>query len=290
MNSHFVASPSQPATFPERFHTLWYMFIRAAENIDGDSAEQDRLFNQLVYAKELGTPVTQQEIPSVPVSPWRGLPYLVDDFQVAWVEKSWQLRPHERRNFAAFTARLLALGSCDLDISLCALWLLRETLEASRPIEPDPTTPPRTPLSELLPAVAQWFQISNTKLLKLAVHQWGDGNNTELALPGELARAEAVDRPGFSILRWVFWRKRLGELCYHQGASDVAATAKIAFEHMIITGRLLGHQIPGEKSYWSRVYHTLDMELKRSGKPSVGLEEIVTEPAWADEDELQQAS
>jgi len=280
--SRFVKPPTELFNLQDDLHALWYMFVRAAQNIDADSAEQDRLFNQLNYAKELGAPVGGED-----VSPWTSLPHLVDDVQTAWINDSMQLSPSERRNFAAFTARLLALGICDIKISLCALWLLRETLETTRPIEHDPLSQ-ELALSDLLPAVVEWFQISSTQLLKLAVYQWvDDKTSADIALPGELAQAEGIQQPGFSVDRWVFWRKRLGELCYYHGAGGVANNAKQAFNHVIMTGGLLGHEIPGEKNYSSRMFRALDLELQRSGKSSVGLEDIETEPAWADEAELR---
>ncbi|KAK4946706.1 hypothetical protein LTR10_014208 [Elasticomyces elasticus] len=280
--SRFVKNPAQVSTYQEDFHALWYMFIRAAQNIDAESAEQDRLFNQLVYAKELGATLGGED-----VSAWIYLPYLVEDFEEAWVDNSRKLSPSKRRNFAAFTARLLALGACDVNISLCALWLLRETLETTRAIGPDPYVQ-QLAISEILPAVVEWFHISSTKLLKLAVHEWSDGKSiTDIALPGALAQAEGIQQPGFSIFRWVFWRNRLGELYYHEGADGVRANAKKAFDHMILTGRLLGHEIPGEKTYWSVVFRRLDRELQRSGKASVGLEDILPEPGWANEPESE---
>ena len=119
------AQSNEPATFQHDIHDLWYMFIRTAQVTDAGSPSQDRHVAQLIYAKELGTGRRTGQTADDTFKLWTDLPYLLEDMREAWEKQSMKLDPTHRRNFAVFTARLLALGVCDSSISWCALWLLR---------------------------------------------------------------------------------------------------------------------------------------------------------------------
>jgi len=120
------AQSNEPATFFQQdIHDLWYMFIRTAQVTDADSPSQDRHVTQLIFAKGLGTRLRTGQTADDTFKLWTDLPYLLEDMREAWEKQSMKLDPTHRRNFAVFTARLLALGVCDSSISWCALWLLR---------------------------------------------------------------------------------------------------------------------------------------------------------------------
>ena len=127
-------TPRDVASFQRDLHDLWYMFIRAAQITDGDDPNQDRYITLLMYAKELSNVYIPGNLADTSNASglWTDLPYLVDDVREAWETQSRDLSPAHRRNFAAFTARLLGLGICNSSsISYCVLWLLCEALETS---------------------------------------------------------------------------------------------------------------------------------------------------------------
>ena len=64
---------------------------------------------------------------------------------------------------------------------------------------------------------------------------------------------------------------------------EVAKMARRGFDAMIISGRLMGYDIPGEAKYWEKVEKALEEELRRSGKVSVSAEDICIDLDWADD-------
>jgi hypothetical protein len=95
---------------------------------------------------------------------WTDLPYLALDLQ-EFATQLMNMSATHRRNLAAFTARVTGLGIADL--SSCALWLLRETLEVGRPVIMSDGVE-TVSIAELLPACIAWFQYSSHKLLRLS--------------------------------------------------------------------------------------------------------------------------
>lgn len=119
-------------------HDLWYMLIKAAKVTSVKDASQDRLVISVLYARELGTlkwalasgDQNDSELQIALTSHgriWTDLPFLAKDMQEAWRE-FLMLQSEERHNLEGFVARLAALDS----LSLCRIWLLRETLETPR--------------------------------------------------------------------------------------------------------------------------------------------------------------
>jgi Protein of unknown function (DUF3632) len=291
INHRYVQS-KQPVTFFQHdLHDLWYMFIRTAQVTDADSPSQDRLVAQLIYAKELlSTGRRTGQTTDDAFMLWTDLPYLVEDMREAWENQSMKLDPIHRHNFAAFTARLLALGVCDSRISWCALWLLREALETSRPLlipaeGNNSGEGELVSVAELLPAAVEWFQYSSHKLLTLAVenHSFAaEADSSHISVPGELAQSAGVEQAGSSVSRWIFWRARLREICLCEDP-ELAKVARCGFDAMIISGRLMGYDIPGEAKYWAKVEKALEEELWRSGKASVSAEDICIDLGWVED-------
>lgn len=265
-------------------HDLWYTLIQAAQIMPADDAAQDRLVHQVLYARSLGTlrrtttGTEEQAITADGGRIWTNLPYLVCDLQTVW-EQSTALSPTHRHNLAAFTARLAALGVGGADLSDAALWLLRTALETPRPLT-KAGGGDSISLAELLPACVAWFQYCNHRLLTLSVSQ--HGSHAPAATPGELAQIAQVSHWGFSVARWLFWRRRFKELSRCTDDDVVARQGKRGFGLMVKTGRDLGYQIPGEANYVAKVQQALLDELKRSGKQYVTSDEIVIDLDWAD--------
>jgi Protein of unknown function (DUF3632) len=208
----------------------------------------------------------------------------------AWEKQSMKLDPTHRHNFAAFTARLLALGVCDSSISWCALWLLREALETSRPL----LIPAEggnggegqlASVAELLPAAVEWFQYSSHKLLTLAVENHSftaEADSSHILVPGELAQSAGVKQAGCSVSRWIFWRTRLREICLCED-TELAKVARRGFDAMMTSGRMMGYDIPGEAKYWAKVEKALEEELRRGSKVSVSAEDICIDLDWTED-------
>ena len=303
------------ADFDWDMHDLWHVFIQAARTTQADDPAQDRLVAQVLFARSLGTlrrttttgTEKEEAITSDGARIWTDLPYLVTDLREAWLNSS-NLSPAHRHNLAAFTARLTALGICDADLSVCALWLLRTALETPRPLSPAEadSDPSKELLSiiDLLPACITWFQHSNHKLLTLSVQNHvptapipdpDPDPGLPLPEPGPLAQNAGISQPGFSVPRWLFWRRRFKELSrstcadvtYNNNnnkavAETVAEQGKRGFNYMIQPGRELGYDVPGEAEYAAKVAQALTEELKRSGKACVTSDEVVVDLDWAD--------
>ncbi len=62
----------------------------------------------------------------------------------------------------------------------------------------------------------------------------------------------------------------------------LAQEAKCGFNNMINCGREMGYIVEGEERYWAKVMGLIADVLERSGEESVGLEDIVADPSWAD--------
>jgi len=180
---------------------------------------------------------------------WSDLPFLGLDLLAIWKQCAG-MTAKQRINLAAATGKCVAHGVGGADIVLSAIWLLKgleEDRELSRPIV------------DFVPACTALLKNCRHKILKLC-----NSNDSE-----------------FKMERWLCWRKRLQELSRSEDES-VAKAAKEGFDIMINCGREMGYIVDGEEKYWAKVTGLLVDKLKRSGKESVGLEDIVTDPAWVD--------
>jgi len=198
---------------------------------------------------------------------WSDLPFLVEDLRDAWKTslRTRQMSVQARCNLAAFTARLIAHGVCDLQLTICALWTLRDALETSRPLTTtSPVLPPsnvpgsaagaeqendggdEVSIADLLPACRAFIEYSYFKLMALSMRtqtilEQPDLNVADL---GDLARDVVADissglsmeGAGLSMARWHFWKRRLQQLGQELGAisgyEDVAKDASRAFNIM----------------------------------------------------------
>lgn len=227
--------------FEYDLHDLWYLIIQAAKITSADHPAQDRLASQVIHIREMGVisrktskPQEEDTIGDFREEAltskgriWVDLPFLVDEIREAW----GKTMPHrQRHNLSAFVARLTSWGICDPDISLCAIWILRDTLESPRPlVGMDDSQSNKdghelnqdTPISMLLPAAVSWFEYCGYKLETLCIIN----QDFELSTIGDLARdANVSPASGFSVSRWHFWKSRLEEIC-HCDNQEVATLA-----------------------------------------------------------------
>ena len=286
-NYRYTISTNPIVLFEWDMHDLWYIFIQAAKITPADDPAQDRLVAQLLYAREMctlrrkTTGIDEEAITSDGLRIWTDLPYLVADMREAW-EKSMDMSPSHRHNFAAFTARLPALGVCGTGLSSCALWLLREALETPRQLTRPENGSGEVAVAELLRACLAWLTYCSHKLLTLSVtnHSFPEAD-LHLSEPGELARNAKVERAGFSVSRWLFWRQRFKDLT-RCGDEQVAEEAGRGFDSMINTGRQMGYEIAGEAKYWTKLQNALSDELRRSGKNNVSTDDMVVDLDWTE--------
>ena len=202
--SRFPNQPLEEIEFD--LHDLWDTIIRTAIITPANDPGQDRLVAEVVLAREFGSlgpnaTTADGEVLS-------GLPFLVGDITAACTGKLMALKPEERENLAAFTARLVAAGVRAPELGSCALFVLRETLET-------PLTTTDFATHKLLTDAVAWFNFAGHRL---AVFSGGNGHKPlsgekgTLTTVGELAREAGILEPGFSTKRWHFWRQRLEEL------------------------------------------------------------------------------
>jgi hypothetical protein len=234
-------------------HDFWHICMQSAKVTHADDAGQGRLVAQILYARDMGT-LSRNTMGEYEEAVTEGgrictdLPYLVPDFKTIW-EQSMDITPSHRRNLAAFTARLIALGVGGPELTYCALWLLRETLEVPRTLLKSEAGK-EAAVFELLPACLQWFRYSSHKLLILSAKNYNTRLEDDVA--GELAMKAGVEQSEFSIERWLFWRNGFKELT-RCGDEKLQDDVKLCSLMMIRRVRELGLDVPGEKEYDTRV-------------------------------------
>ena len=190
-------------------HDLWSFVMKTAMTIPAnDGPAQKGLIAVVVGAREL---------PSVGSTAdgvlWKDLPFLIEHVSRFWLDNWRVLKKKERLNLAAFTARLVAKDESASNLGLCALIVLRETLETRRPLH-GTEYGYDTSVADLLPAAVAWFKFAGPMLLKSSLETETSHSRgmEDLIAVGELTQNAGVPYLGFSPERWHFWEKRLGQL------------------------------------------------------------------------------
>ncbi|MCJ1404374.1 hypothetical protein MMC11_007599 [Xylographa trunciseda] len=93
---------------------------------------------------------------------------------------------------------------------------------------------------------------------------------------GALAQRAGIDQHGFSIKRWLFWRRRLQELS-HNADTAVAEKSNKGFMSMISCGRNLDYDVPGEAKIAEKLQAAMGEALAKSGKESFMKFEMVND-------------
>jgi hypothetical protein len=255
------------------------MFIETAKVFDHDDAFQEKLIQSLLWAKEYDALRRALHRGETDELDWDAYGF-EESLQAAWellFTGNDSVERHQHRlNLAAFSAKLMSVGVCGDLIGLTALWYLRQTLEMDQEEE-------RT--ASLLPASVAWVGHARHKLLTLSITnseppQEGGGISA-LVAPGSLAQIYGVSHPGFSLQRWLFWRRRFQELS-HSAKAEVAKKAKEGFMCMVHCGHDMEYDVPGEARFMERLQTAMGEELIRSGKESVEGDEIDIKVDWID--------
>nr|RBQ96008.1 hypothetical protein FVER53263_08573 [Fusarium verticillioides] len=108
--------------------------------------------------------------------------------QMFWEELVKEGSEAELRSLATFSAKILAAGICEEQISSTALWYMCEALETSDNC-----------IAKFLPGAVAWMELCPHALLKDCVLK-ADKQQSSLNL-GPLAQGQRVDESGFSIAR-----------------------------------------------------------------------------------------
>ena len=218
-----------------KLHGLWSFVIKTAMTIPAnDGPAQDRLIVEIWNARERSLPSSNPTTADGKL--WSELPFMVGDFFKFWSDNWKGVKKEERLNLAAFTARLLARDEDALNLEVCALPLLRETLETRRGNGSDIS------LAELLPAAVAWFEFAGSTLVNSVrdTPRWRPDEGMEglLAPVGELARRLHIS-PGFDARRWNFWKQRLNDLSSNDD-EYIKEQARKGLECMHIASQSLG--------------------------------------------------
>jgi hypothetical protein len=249
------------SVFDRDLRNLWYLFIGAAKITPTDEASADRLAIQVLIAREMGTlrpvwdaganeqidqPSTTVTVP--PLRLWTDLPFLMTDLRAAWVEALTPesiLPPDQLANLAGFTARLVAFGIHEAELSQCGLLLLRTTLETARQVlESDKSSRDTDlPLSYFMPALLAWFRHGSYKLFSLCARGYAsrpdinpeDDFEDRWIAAGPLLSDREKGVLGFSMIRWEFWKRSLDHIANSQTYKPKQDTVSVSW----ILGRAL---------------------------------------------------
>jgi len=264
-------------------HHIWHMVIEVAKLTQPEDSTHHSLVILLLYFRELGT--LHRKVDGAEESAvmgnggrvWTDLPYFPLDLGEEW--RRWPgMTAKQRVGLAAFTGRCVALGVGGIGVTSYAIWTLEEAL--GRKEEFTASGKASGVVVELLPACTMLFQECGHKLLTLCIDN-KISIHCDVVSKFEQTAAIEVVMEKLHMGRWLSWRKELQHVSRSQD-EVVAKEAKCGFDAMICCGREMGYVVEGEEKYWDQTLLLLSDELKRSEKGSVGLEDIVTDPQWAE--------
>jgi hypothetical protein len=290
ITSRYVNYTNQPIdVFARDLHNLWYLFIGAAKVTPTDDAAADRLAVQVLVAREMGTlrrieekdadgQIAHMSASGSGSTPrmWVDLPFLATDLREAWMEALTGrsiIHSDQLANLAGFTARLVAFGICEAELSECGLLLLREALEVPRPIfgRDDGGQETDRPLSYLISALSAWLRHGSYKLFNFAarghVSSFGTDDDEDhrdtWVSAGPLLTVLSPEQEGrvsgFSMIRWEFWKQRLNEVAGQHGRLEesVQGQARHCFNFLDSWERITGGD-DNDRELARKVYFSLE--------------------------------
>jgi hypothetical protein len=203
---------------------FWELFFDTARQIYYDNPTQDRLVQLIIALRELDCKTTFKGRSFQGMRIWADLPQF-DWVAVEFIE-TLDRYTADYNNFSIFGARLTREGVSDF--SLWAIWELRLALEE----EPDPRARNYkfygSDLDLRVPLAAKWIAIAGESLYK---------SNKPFGGPAKGGRLWK-GKEGFSIGRWLFWKRRFKEVQENAMARD--ETRRIVSETKKVMERLDG--------------------------------------------------
>lgn len=134
---------------------------------------------------------------------------------------------HERacwRNLHAFCARLTRDGTCHF--VRYALWALRPALEDEPDSRAKAYQTQGPALDYYIPIAADWISQTGSVLFGCE----------EDSSSGDQGGRLWKGKPGFSVERWAFWKKRFGEVAVFEQCGE--ETRKVARETAVLMGKI----------------------------------------------------
>lgn len=254
-------------------NALWYLFIETAKVLGQDDPFQDKLISLLQWTREFDLLFRSLNPKEAAAPAWESYGF-TESLQASWKQLVAAGPASQQSNLAAFTAKLLAIGLWQDAIGSISAWYLREALE----------TEDEAKTVSLLPAAAVLVDHSRHKLLNLSITNtsFAEQSVAPEAIPGALAQKADINQNGFTLDRWLFWRRRFQELS-RNSSSSAAKEAQKAFMSMINCGRDFAFEVPGEAIFAERLQKAMGEALVTSGKESVSGDEITINVDWVDE-------
>ncbi|KAK4226318.1 hypothetical protein QBC38DRAFT_480933 [Podospora fimiseda] len=245
---------------------LWKGIILTVLITDSLSPWQAQYLQLVHYSKQFDSIIKELNNISQPKIPWEDYGF-GKEIQSTWETLMQENDIPKMENLASFTAKALTSGLDDENLSHTALWYFNTVMESDD----------EQVVARLLPVTGKWYSSASYKLLLLCIkEQKGDVE------PGPKAKEYGVDTNGFSLKRWLFWRKRLQGLNNH-GDREVVKLVRKLFLLNIAAGRDTGFEVPGEKRFQDRLDRVMIEMLEKSDKKSVCDCDVEIDLDWVDE-------
>ena len=274
---HFIKDalrklPAESESVQQGLQVLWHTFLETAKVYENDSAFQEKLVLLLLWTKEFDSLYRSLHPIETVAASWESYRF-ADSLQASWEQLLTTGTASHQCNLAGFSAKALAAGICRVSIGLTALWYLREALE----------TDDEAKVISLLPATVIWIERCGDHLLTFSAmkQSYEEQSKAHLSAPGALAQRAGIGQHGFSINRWLSWRRRLQDLSQNADTA-VAKMAKKGFMSMISCGSNLDYGVPGEAKFKEKLQAAMGEALAKSGKESVSGDDIDINVDWAD--------
>ncbi|RMJ23940.1 hypothetical protein PHISP_05188 [Aspergillus sp. HF37] len=192
---------------PESFLSeIWSLFIAVGKQIPHDHPSQDRLVG---LVKALCTiPPTEVQIWGKDTRVWVDLPLLHPAMREAWIAPTYnnatppEPKAAEWLNLNSFAARLLTIDA--VSWTTFAIWALRAALE-------DASSGPKLDCD--VAAAAQWIVHGGEVLFGECTPEARGGDESRVLASGRLYQGKS----GLFVERWMFWKKRFGEVYMQEG-------------------------------------------------------------------------
>ncbi|KAF5228167.1 hypothetical protein FAUST_11286 [Fusarium austroamericanum] len=238
INHRFCSVGDGVDTLEGYVHTIWHTYYLLSRHAACESFDHDRLVLDILRIQGLGVLTRPASgLYGVDVARtadgllWTDLPFLVTDMTKFWVDNCATLSGHERHNFASFLAKLASTRVSRDKLCQIALITLRSTFEDDRRDlgsvnESDEEDQKREmkdlTIAQLLPSALVWMKEAGHMLVELSDKFWSDCSSSAGKGGTLFVQSELGNRcpNGFTPWRWMFWLKRLHEICDQAKEAD----------------------------------------------------------------------
>ena len=252
-----------PLLVKHHLQIVWKGIIETVQVIDTLDPWQEKFLQLLIWTKNFDA-MTKDVNNVEGARSWEEYGF-AEELGAAWERLLKENEVKRMKNLAIFTAKALTAGVDDDGLGDTALWYFREALEH----EDERVAP-------LLEVTQMWFIAGAYKLLALSVNEKG---GFEI---GPKALGAGIAENGFSMARWLFWRKRIQGLNHHEDP-EVVKLARKVFLSNVAAGTDMGYDVPGEKKFYERMEKAMLEMLKSRESGCVQDTDIEINLDWVDE-------